>query len=596
MEFARTNPTDYNKSTKPMSTDSNKKSSHVKYLFDKLKHDPNMDFQKFEVALQALKAQGADVNKIREVFMDQLDEVRHQAKAIAGKIFDKVGKFNISDAQIVEYVKKQSAKNGLQDHMVEAVTREVAQLVSEVPNRSSFFRFKPYQSTKLSKTLGYSGADSYESVDQTKHPAIKMFKEMDDANKVVHKNLIYQTSDYKDCDINSVTGGFDADKFERFIHIHPVIAALFIPKIKILEEMMLYASISNIVLSRARNEPIATRPEYELFYNMVHDPNMSVCDHKDPLNDLRLRAQIQSHLWKTVLALRTGRYYDPVGNKLLESLNACKYYRYDAPDLMYSGDVSDILRRILMTFSLRTVKVRTLPVMPAHSLNLSTPFMNAELFNGEVDTMPMINIRLGMYNESMPAPRVEHVLRTKELFFEPVSRQIVPKMTEILTANEVLFVNVHRKQSVIPLTRFNGPFTFKDLPLTASENYTLNMSSVVADLQMVLNNEVYDLRSAVVSKISELRDTTGGYRAVPQGTEAIIVPGLFSDVELPNGNYIVYDPLGVNKRLGVAGEILQERPIATYTFNQDGTEQDLAVRIATRGLILVYTKRQAPVL
>lgn len=337
----------------------------VRNLWSKyISKGPLFDFRQFEQSLRDIKLQGNDtsyVDKVRDIFMEELSKVKSFARKFSTKILDKVGKMNITDGQILEYVNQQGKKKQLSDYSIEAIFRDVAQILSESPTRTPFFRFNPYNSSKISKSLGYLGADSYDHFGNQKHPAIERIDKLNKENSTTHSNVITQALHYQDCGVEAVTGAWDPLKFDKFMHIHPVVAALYVPKIRLLDKLTLFSSISNIVLCRSRNEPITTRPDYELFYNMVHDRNESVCDHKDPLNDLALRAKIQTDLWKAVLCLRAGRYYDHAGMKLLKSLNNCRYYRYDAADIAYSGDEGDITRRLLMTFSLRPIKIRTLP-------------------------------------------------------------------------------------------------------------------------------------------------------------------------------------------------------------------------------------------
>lgn len=586
-----------NYQARPMSSDTGKggKVGHdVKTLFDKYtKHGPMFDMREFEHALKDIKAQGNDtayVEKVRELFIEELSKVKSYSRKFSDRIVDKLGGHNLSDGQVLEYVNQQGKKKGLSDYIIEAIFREVSQILSDRPSRTPYFRYVPSSKTRVGKALGYAGVESYDHFSNQKHDAIKALREVSSMTASVHSNVVSQTLQYEDSSIDSLTGTFDPTKHDRYVHIHPLIAALYVPKIRILEEVTLFASIADVVLKRANNEPIATRPDFELFHNIVHDRNESVCDHKDGLNDLKMRADIQFALWKAVLALRSGRYYDQAGLQLLQALNNCRYYRYQAMDLM-NGDEGDMARRLLATFSLRPIKVRTLPVLPPQAMTLSTPFVNTELQNGLVEGISMVNIRLAMYSDNTPAPRIEHVLRTNEFFYDHASRQIIPKITQILTTNELLMIYIHRRQMVVPLSRFNGPFTFRDLPTTNKDYFSLNLTSVVVDREMVLNNEVYDLRSVVCTKLTEFKDSNGVTRMIPQGSDAVIFPDVNAGIDLPTSTYIVYDPAGVNKRLGLGGDVIQEQPMTTQTFNT--SNDDLAQKIATQGVVVVYTKRSA---
>ena len=52
---------------------------------------------------------------------------------------------------------------------------------------------------------------------------------------------------------------------------------------------MLIASIANIVKCKHDGKPILTKPEYELHWDLITDPNDTVCDMESPMRDLRNR-------------------------------------------------------------------------------------------------------------------------------------------------------------------------------------------------------------------------------------------------------------------------------------------------------------------
>lgn len=590
MDFDRKQEPSYTKTSKGSNVD-----HEVESLFKKFNKDgPMFDFQKFEHILADINSDNDKdyMDKVRDVFMEQLSKVKTLSRKYSKKIIEKLGSKNVTDTQVLEYVTKQGEKKKLPSYMVEAIIREVSQTLSERPQRTPYFRFQPYKNSKVGSTLGYLGQDKYTHFKAQQHDAVKHMETTQTRDASIHSNVITQSLHYQDCSVEALTGIFEPQKNDKYSHIHPVIAALYIPKIRILEELTLFSSIANVVLSRSNNEPIATRPDYELFYNMVHDPNESVCDHKDPLVDLAKRSDIQLALWKTVLALRAGRYYDAAGNFLLDQLNNCKYYRYDAVDIAYSGNESDIVRRLLMTFSLRPIKVRTLPALPgvASNLSLNTPFVNVELQQGKIDTLPIANIRLGLYNENTPAPRVEDVLRNTELYWDHLSGQIIPRLTQIVTTNELLIINIHRRQLTVPLMRFNGPFTFRDLPTTPKDVFSLNMNEVVVDRNITINNEQYELRSVVCTKVTQYTDNNGVERQIPQGSQTIIFP-TENNLDLPANNFIVYDPANVGRRLGQTGELSLNQPVVFNSFGGASAEDDLSLRISTKGVLVVYTKK-----
>ena len=84
-----------------------------------------------------------------------------------------------------------------------------------------------------------------------------------------------------------------------------------------------------------KNLALRTKPDYELFYSLVTDPNDVICDVSSPIKDLLNRANLQRHLWNSVLHLRNGQYYNCSTSEFLMSVDMCKLNKYDTPDLVY---------------------------------------------------------------------------------------------------------------------------------------------------------------------------------------------------------------------------------------------------------------------
>lgn len=607
MNSDRTSKPFYDSRPAPSSQKSDK-DADVKGMWKRyIKKGPLFEFKEFEHALNDLKSQGKDtayVEQVREIFIEELGQVREASKELAKKIVDKLGNRNITDAQILDYVTKQGRKKGLSDTLVEATVRELSQLLAG-RQAAPYFRFRPYKNTKLAETLGFRGqVDILDHFGQSDNKAIKALEALSPNEKLLHSHIITQTLQYQDCAPEAVLGEFHPERHDRYIHIDPVVAALFVPKIDIIQETMLYASMVSMILSRAKNEPIATRPDYELFHNIVYDRNESVCDHADPLNDLRLRAEIQLELWQAVLALRAGRYFDAAGMKLLHKLNSCRFYKYDAADIAYAGGAGDTIRRLFMTFSLRPVRVRTLPVLPANAeLQLNaTPYVNYELQNGDIESIPMVNIRLGVYpKDSKTVPAIKDVLKSQEMFYDKITKTIIPKMTEIMSTNQILVVYIHRHQLVIPMARIHGEhFTFKDLPKTRKDYYTVSESPVQIDRNVEINKENYVLRSAVLCKTIEVEDKRENVatkkRLVSNGTRALIFPtnpyGMVAD------EAYVYDPSGVGfsyvpgSSSTSQNKPMEKRDFESYNDRGEPLEDSLSIRICTNAEIVVFTKEK----
>jgi hypothetical protein len=594
---------------------------------------PRMSVRELDNEFNSLMLSGTSqqkVERMKEKFSEQLSMVKQKAKSFASRLGERIGSSSYTDSQVFEYLQSQFQKQDVPSSLQSAIYREVESLLQDrFPARSEYFRVRPRRSTKIGKKFGYVTPDTVGRMtigsDKEKEIA-KTIVELDTMNKALHANIIDQTIKYQDCDITAIKGKYDQHSHNPYTHVNPVVAALYLPKINYLEENTLYASISGIVKSRLMNEPISTRPDYELFYNMVTDSREAACDQQSPLNDLHIRSRIQVALWHSVINLRNGKYYNETSEQLLQHLDMCRYYMYDAPDLARTGDEGDIVRRLFATFSMRPIKVKTLPVFSNPSMmNTFTPYANMDMFNGTLDTLPMVNVRLGLYANSgstgaaatgtgapaAPAvpqtPKIKDVLSSQELFFDGQSDVIVPKITKVMDANEILVVYVHRRQLSVPTPK-NEPFSFRSLPLTTKDYFTLNNRPVdyganvnpqpMNQFNSVLELEGADgapavqftLRSVVLVKVANYTDpstTPPSQKQILQGSEAVIFP-IFNEssvLGLSRSEHLVYDPSGVHKEY--PSDEFSE-PIVFGKYSALGVS--LKTQIERRGVLFVFTK------
>ncbi|NDB86169.1 MAG: hypothetical protein EB127_26225, partial [Alphaproteobacteria bacterium] len=158
--------------------------------------------------------------------------------------------------------------------------------------------------TNMQKVLGGVSLDYHGSVMKMSGDDAKYAQELiayNNATKSLHAQVLLQALKYKNCDAEALSGVYDRNMMRINDHIHPVIVALFLPKIKIIDNHFLFSNISAIVKSRLNGEKIVSLPDYELFYALTTDPNDVVCDSKSIILDLLNRAKLQAQLWNCVL-------------------------------------------------------------------------------------------------------------------------------------------------------------------------------------------------------------------------------------------------------------------------------------------------------
>lgn len=514
-----------------------------------------------------------DVEELRELFTSDLTRVKKQAQILASKVMEKYGgKRDITDSMLVEYLERQFKKLDISSVPLQnAVIEEVKWALNDrYGERSNYFRFTPSGKTRISKRLGaYNPNEVTGSLiikGDEEEKAVKKILDLHEESAALHNSVITQSILYEDFDVfNKSVTPFYADN-NLFSPTPPILAALFIPKMLSVDQAMLLSSIANVVVARYSGEPIRLLPDWELFINLINDPNEAVCSRKHPLKDLLHRAEIQRVLWEAVLALRAGRFYNTVNLALLELLDTCRFYKYDAVDIQYGGDDADALRRLMMVFSWRPIIIQTLPTFnPADKgvLGLMNPYVNIQAFNGAIDSLSLVSIRLNLFNadvfkgeppagkesiitdgyarphtEKVPPYDIEKLINGTEVFFDEGSDLLIPKLTRVIGSRNILGIHVHRRRYAVPVFKWETPITFKELPVYSSEIYDLDTTEIrVLPTLTIENDEAgkykqeFRLRSVVVTKTKKL-----------SGDKDVII-GSFTVAYDTNKDVLVYDPL-----------------------------------------------------
>jgi hypothetical protein len=181
--------------------------------------------------------------------------------------------------------------------------------------------------------------------------------------------------------------------------IHPVIAAMFLPKIARFDEYFLFTNLAYILRCKYLGEPISTFHSYLMLYNLVTDPNDVVCNADSPIKDILNRVLLQTTLWKNVMRLRQTGIYDThntfAAGDLMIQIDNCKLSSYDAPDLMMIGDENVIIRRLLSSLAYRCATIYSIPtIYPMMGNGVQINTLNMPINYTQVTKVPMIYIRL----------------------------------------------------------------------------------------------------------------------------------------------------------------------------------------------------------
>lgn len=400
-------------------------------------------------------------------------------------------------------------------------------------------------------------------------------------SRPLHAQVMLQSIQYTDCSYEAVSGKYKKELGQRpGEHVHPVVAALFFPKIQSVEDHFIYANMANIVKSRYQEEALTSRPDYELFYALVSDPNDVVCNNTSPVIDLLNRCNVQQQLWNSVLHLRNGQYYNTAFREFVSSIDVCRLNKYDNPDLIYGRHDGTVIKRLLSTFSYRPTVVATSSV---HQMFSTNPYN--QTIRPVVTTVPMINLRLPMNLTNNSAVNLNDALSQYQYFLEGAS--VVPKHTDLIYSRGVLIFYVDRRTHVM---RVHGaaPFNLGALPQALAGFERLNDRKVTFDDVINIRGDRYDLRSVVLSEVNK---SIPNQNIVIGSSTAVMIHADPVGGRMIN-EYFLYNPAGVVdfQPAGGVGGAPQNDPVTqihgTAGIGQIGHSfQEMAT---DRGCIFVY--------
>jgi hypothetical protein len=566
------------------------KDSNIGREVDELVKMQATDYQ----AWQKLKSKYGNnpelMDKILEAYKNKLQSIYKRAKKFKQVLYDRYAGLNLPHGELLRKAKKFQKKYKFTDEefdmfVILSMTDKSLKYSSSIP------------STKMAKTLGYDAfmaASSKLNVKADEQSIVEEIINRYGETKPIHAQVLLQSLTYQDCAPESLSGEFDAKKHNPYSYVHPVVAALFIPRIKCLDEQMLMANIGYIVHRKATEQQIMTSPDFKLYWDMITDPNDTACTINNAIIDLKNRFILQTQLWDAVMNLRQGRYYLEGQSlvKFMQALENCRNIIHDAPDLTYVKDEGTILRRLLSAFSLYPTYVS---INRLWGLLIGTqygypasPYDAAGFAN--ITRVPMITLRLPLnITGNARAVSLEEALTQPQWFVE--NKVIVPKSLQIIHSNDVLFFYVGRRYQTINFARMAFPFNFTNLPMTVTGWESLNPHPVNAPKHLNIMNDTYELRSVV---LVEKTNVHGG-RDMIVGSSALIVKPMDPTAGIYEETCFLYDPHGAGMMYpNKTGSFSREKPIklvpSQLPFNPAAGIESFEQKASTRGTIFMYQK------
>jgi hypothetical protein len=493
----------------------------------------------------------AHVDEIQKSYLEKHHLISKRGKKLAKFIKRKYGDQQYPFHVLLEYAKKVKTHYGLSDDEFVEFQRIYEQELIGLKSPDVLA-----VTTNMMKVLGSINIDYHGfgfKLNDTDYKHLQEILRLNASSKPLHAQTVLQSMQYRDCDFEALTGEFKRELGHKpGDHVHPVIAAMFLPKIDSLDNHFIHGNISGIVKARYNNEALSTRPDFELFDSITRDPNDIVCDNKSSLLDLLNRCQLQNQLWNCILNLRNGQYYNASFREFVTSIDICKLNKQDNPDLIYGRYDGTILKRLLSSFSFRPTIVSTMPVYNVINMN---PYM--QNIRPIVTNVPMINLRLPPSISDNTPISLSDALEQHQFFID--NGVVVPKHTSLIYSKGVLFFFVDRRANII---RYNDmqPFNINRLPASVSGFERLNDREIDFELEFPIRGDIYKLRSVVIADVN----SNAPERNLVVGSSSMFV--IHSDIEqkILQNEYFLYDPMGVidpvlnnNQKLENRGPISQ---------------------------------------
>ena len=521
------------------------------------------------------------VERIMAAFQEAHANVTKSAKKFAKIIREKYSKTNTPYHVLLEKARAYKKQFNMSDEEFEEFRRIYEQ---ELAGTSTNDIVVP--NTNMMKVLGtittdLKGFHMKVSGDDGRH--LNEIASLHNSSKNLHAQVVLQSMQYRDCDYESMTGKYNRELgMVAGEHVHPVVAALFFPKIDTLEHHFLFSNISGIVMARKHRTKLRSRSDYELFYSLVTDPNDIVCDDRSPVKDLLSRANLQKHLWNSVLHLRNGQYYNSSLPEFITSVDVCRLNKHDTPDLVYGRFDGTVAKRLLSAFSFRPTVVATTPLVTTFNMN---PY--SQNVRPQVREIPMVNLRLAT-SLNPGAVHLNDSLEQDQLFIE-ADGSLSNRNTSLIYSKGILMFYVDRRAHVMRVGDI-GPFNLRREPYAVGGFERLNDNHVDFDHIINIREDEYHLRSVVVSEVN--RNDRNQNLVVGSSTLLLLHPDLSSTPMRTTFECYQYNPLGVvNTAVDPAsGARIANEPVYEIPYSRRGGApgRSFYEKASTRGTVFVY--------
>lgn len=486
------------------------------------------------------------LDQIRDVFIQRHSAVVRGAKRFANAVKARYAQTNTPYSMILQKARAHARKYKLSEAEFAEFQRIYEQELAGTARAAEVV----VPLTNMMRVLGHlDAANEGVNVSDADYRHLQQILALYTESRLTHSQVVLQAIshnvvggriDFKG-DESYLQDTFDKHKHNINDHIHPVIVAMFLNKNEEYESHFIHSNIAGIVKARYEREPLTTRSDYELFYDMVTDPNDIVCDHRSPLADLLHRSNLQNQLWNCVLNMRNGHVYNKSFNEFLTSVDVCRLNKYDNPDFLYGRHDGTILKRLLSAFSYRPTVVSTRPV--GGTMVTSNPYY--QNMNPTVTKIPMITVRI----TNNTTDNLEELITKNQSQYFIEGNVVVKREVKVIYSRGNIVVYLDRRGQHIDLENFR-PASYKAVPvgLGGFEKVTATAIDVnqASDFGTQGAGNNFLLESYITAKLTDVNLGAGNGDLIANGTDKIIT-GSEACVRLTGTNdWMKYDPMEPN--------------------------------------------------
>ena len=539
-----------------------------------------------EAWIELKKKYGAGelANAIYDEYKKRWDRIIKRSSKFREYIMAKYGPRQLNYSQLMKKAKKYKDKY--------KISNEEYELFKHLLLNQESYREMGNTLSVIGRTLGADIAFTTDKMTVAPKDAatLEEIKKLHAETKGLHSQVVLQSLTYADLSRDALTGQFDKSKHNGYSYVHPVLAAMFLPKIDMFEKLILFSNLGYIIEQRLAGKRLLTSADGQLYVSMVYDKNDYVCDIADPVKDLHKRFLLQTLIYDQVIKLRQSNYYYDFTtyNKFMGAIDACRGNIYDAPNLAYIKDEGTILRKILSSFSIRPITLQMNKFFPygvQGSYNFMPQTEAHQLAN--VTRVPMIVVSLPYSASFMnptgsasTSPLSIHQQFTSQAFVE--NKMIVQKTVSVLDVQEVLIYYVPRRQHTInPNIYYNCNYSM--LPLSISGWQKMNDVPVVYDITHKEAGYEFRLRAVVVIRETSV-DTQSGKSKLITGCATYLFDSPESAKTSGTPGIPVYDPQAAINSVFVNGEYKFNAPVTSVS------PADAKEDATTHGTIFIYQR------